>query len=160
MVPEATFLGAQYYKASTVFSSPNKYRTTIIATLTKSPKKVKSDNNQCLYSPEDHMEDWQLNTLSSLNIEIIIIIIVIIIKFFLFRNVDYLETLYGSLGSHVLQYLFKWDKDNSPQRQLAPRQLAPKKTRPRQLAPHSEDNSPHIQKTTRPIQKTTRPNLS
>ena len=40
MVPVATFLGAQYYKASTGFSSPNKYRTTNIETLTKnkSPK--------------------------------------------------------------------------------------------------------------------------
>ena len=38
MVPVATLLGAQHYKASTGFSSPNKHRTTIIATLTKSPK--------------------------------------------------------------------------------------------------------------------------
>ena len=61
MVPVATLLGAQHYKASTGFSSPNKYRTTNITTLTNikiSPKK--SDNNQGLYSPEDHMEDWQL----------------------------------------------------------------------------------------------------
>ena len=35
MVPVATLLGAQYYKASTGFSSPNKYCTTNIATLTK-----------------------------------------------------------------------------------------------------------------------------
>ena len=35
MVPVATLLGAQHYKASTGFSSPNKYRTTNIATLTK-----------------------------------------------------------------------------------------------------------------------------
>ena len=40
MVPVATLLGAQYYKASTGFSSPNKHRTTIITTLTKSQKKV------------------------------------------------------------------------------------------------------------------------
>ena len=60
MVPVATFLGAQHYKASTGFHSPNLHRTTIIATLTKSPTKVKSDNNQCLYSLEDRMEDWQL----------------------------------------------------------------------------------------------------
>ena len=62
MVPVATLLGAQHYKASTGFSSPNKHRTTIIATLTKRPKKkeVKSDNNQCMYSSEDRMEDWQL----------------------------------------------------------------------------------------------------
>ena len=60
MVPVATLLGAQHYKASTGFSSPNKHRTAIIATLTKSPKKVKSDNNQCLFSSEDRMEDWQL----------------------------------------------------------------------------------------------------
>ena len=39
MVPVATFLGAQHYKASTGFRSPNKHRTTIIATLTKSPQK-------------------------------------------------------------------------------------------------------------------------
>ena len=60
MVPVATLLGAQHYKASAGFSSHNKYRTTNIATLTniKSPKN--SDNNQCLYSPEDRMEDWQL----------------------------------------------------------------------------------------------------
>ena len=61
MVPVVTLLGAQHYKASTGFSSPNKYRTTNIATLTnikKSPKK--SDNNQCLYSTVDRMEDWQL----------------------------------------------------------------------------------------------------
>ena len=56
----STLLGAQHYKASTGFSSPNKYRTTNIATLTKrSLNKIKSDNNQCLYSPEDRMEDWQ-----------------------------------------------------------------------------------------------------
>ena len=60
MVPEAALLGAQYYKASTGFSSPNKYCTTNIATLTKKFKKIKSDNNQCLYSSEDRMEDWQL----------------------------------------------------------------------------------------------------
>ena len=58
MVPVATLLGAQHYKESTGFSSPNKYRTTNIATLTKRSKK-KSDNNQFLYSPEDRMEDWQ-----------------------------------------------------------------------------------------------------
>ena len=57
MVPVATLLGAQHYKASTGFSSPNKYRTTNIGTLTNIKK---SDNNQCLYSPEDRMEDWQL----------------------------------------------------------------------------------------------------
>ena len=57
MVPVATLLGAQHYKASAGFSSPNKYCTTNIATLTNIKK---SDNNQCLYSPEDHMEDWQL----------------------------------------------------------------------------------------------------
>ena len=34
MAPVATLLGAQHYKASTVFSSPNKYCTTNIATLT------------------------------------------------------------------------------------------------------------------------------
>ena len=56
MVPVATLLGAQYYKASTGFSSPNN-----IAQLTSLHyKSKKSNNNQCLYSPEDHMEDWQL----------------------------------------------------------------------------------------------------
>ena len=69
MVPVATLLGAQYCKAITGFSSPNKYYTTNIATLTKKQKsKKKSDNSQCLYSPEDRMEDWQL---CYLNIEII-----------------------------------------------------------------------------------------
>ena len=53
MVPVATLIGAQHYKASTGFSSPNKYRKTNITTLTR-----KSDD-QCLYSPEDRMEDWQ-----------------------------------------------------------------------------------------------------
>ena len=57
MVPVATLLGAQHYKASTGFSSPNKYHTTNIATNTKKSEK-KSDNNQCLYSSEDCMEDW------------------------------------------------------------------------------------------------------
>ena len=60
MVPVATLLGAQYYKASTGFSSPNKYCTTNIATLTKINVRKKSDNSQCLYSPEYRMEDWQL----------------------------------------------------------------------------------------------------
>ena len=41
MVPEATLLGAQHYKASDGFSSPNKYRTTIIATLTNIKKSEK-----------------------------------------------------------------------------------------------------------------------
>ena len=57
MVPVTTLLGAQHYKAITGFYFPNKYRTTIIAALTKSPKKVNFDNNQCLYSSEDRMED-------------------------------------------------------------------------------------------------------
>ena len=35
MVPVATLLGAQYYKVSTGFSSPHKYRTTNNATLKK-----------------------------------------------------------------------------------------------------------------------------
>ena len=56
-VPVATLLGAQHYKASAGFSSPNKYRTTNIATLTNIKK---SEKFQCLYSPEDRMEDWQL----------------------------------------------------------------------------------------------------
>ena len=38
MVPVATLLGAQHYKVSTGFSSPNKYRITNIATLTNIKK--------------------------------------------------------------------------------------------------------------------------
>ena len=61
MVPVATLHGAQHYKASTGLSSPNTYRTTNFATLAKTNKsEKKSDNNQCLYSQEDRMEDWQL----------------------------------------------------------------------------------------------------
>ena len=41
MVQVATLLGAQHYKASTGFSSPNKYRTTNIATLTNIKKSEK-----------------------------------------------------------------------------------------------------------------------
>ena len=41
MVPVATLLGAQHYKASTGFSSPNKYRTTNIATLINIKKSEK-----------------------------------------------------------------------------------------------------------------------
>ena len=55
MVPVATLLGTQHYKANIGFSSPNKSRTTNTASLTIK----KSDNNQCLYSSEDGMEDWQ-----------------------------------------------------------------------------------------------------
>ena len=81
MVPGATLLGAQHYKACTGFSSPKQYRTTNFATLTKikkSPKK--SDNNQCLYHKRTYGRlSVMLNTLSSLNIEIIIIIIIMII---------------------------------------------------------------------------------
>ena len=40
-VPVATLLGAQHYKASTGFSSPNKYRTTYIAILTNIKKSEK-----------------------------------------------------------------------------------------------------------------------
>ena len=42
ILPVATLFGAQHYKASTGFSSPNKYRTTNIATLSniKKSKKV------------------------------------------------------------------------------------------------------------------------
>ena len=54
MVPVATLVGNQHYKASPGFSSPNKYRNTY----TKNKQK-KSDNDQCLYSQEDRMEDWQ-----------------------------------------------------------------------------------------------------
>ena len=42
MVPVATLLGAQYYKASTGFSSSNQYCTINIATLTKIKKSEKS----------------------------------------------------------------------------------------------------------------------
>ena len=59
MVPVATLLGAQHYKASTGFSSPDTYRTINFALLAKINKSEKS-NNQCLYSPDDRMEDWQL----------------------------------------------------------------------------------------------------
>ena len=52
MVPVATFLDAQLYKASTGFSSPNTYRTTNFPTLTKINKSEKVR--------EDRMEDWQL----------------------------------------------------------------------------------------------------
>ena len=46
MVPVATLLGAQHYKANTGFSFPNKYRTTNIATLTKkSPTMI----NVCIH---------------------------------------------------------------------------------------------------------------
>ena len=64
MVPVATLLGAQQYKASTGFSSLNTYRITNFATLAKINKsEKKSDNNQCLYSLEDRMEDWQFKCL-------------------------------------------------------------------------------------------------
>ena len=50
MVPVATLLGAQHYKTSIGFSSPNKYRTTNIATLTqKSPKKSLIITNVCIH---------------------------------------------------------------------------------------------------------------
>ena len=42
MVPVATLLGAQHYKASTGFSSPNKYCTTYFAKITKIKKSEKS----------------------------------------------------------------------------------------------------------------------
>ena len=59
MVPVATLLGSHHYKASTGFSS-NKYCIINFATLTKMKKvRKKSDDNQCLYSLEDRMEDWQ-----------------------------------------------------------------------------------------------------
>ena len=62
MVPVATLLGAQHYKANTGFSFSNKkYRTTNLATLAKINKsEKKTDNSQCLYSMGDRMEDWQL----------------------------------------------------------------------------------------------------
>ena len=59
MVPVAALPGAQYYKASSGFPfqiSHNLHRNTY---KTKVRKKEKSENNQCLYSSEDRMEDWQ-----------------------------------------------------------------------------------------------------
>ena len=52
MVPVATLLGAQHYKASTGFSSPNTYRTTNFAKLAKnktSPKKSPIIINVCIH---------------------------------------------------------------------------------------------------------------
>ena len=43
MVPVATLLGAQHYKANTGFSSPNDHCTTNIATLAKKKKKTRID---------------------------------------------------------------------------------------------------------------------
>ena len=60
MVPVATLLGAQHYKASTGFYSPNKTLQNYHRNTNKKSEKVKSDNNQCLCSLEDRMEDWQL----------------------------------------------------------------------------------------------------
>ena len=48
MVSAATLLGAQHYKASTGFSSPNKYRTTNIAKLTKKVRKNLIIINVCI----------------------------------------------------------------------------------------------------------------
>ena len=48
MEPVATLLGAQHYKESSGFSSPNNYPTNNIATLTKTMSEKKSDKNQCL----------------------------------------------------------------------------------------------------------------
>ena len=59
MVPVATLLGAQHYKASSGFSSPNIYCSTNSASLTNKSEKKLSDNNDCLYSLEDRMKDWQ-----------------------------------------------------------------------------------------------------
>ena len=57
MVPVATLLDAQHYKASTGFSSPNTYRTTNFIALAKIKMSAKKSDNQCLYSPKDRMED-------------------------------------------------------------------------------------------------------
>ena len=69
MVPVATLLGAQYYKASTGSSSPNKYRTTNTTTL----KKIKSGKKESPIIIKIFTGGLaiMLNTLSSLNIEII-----------------------------------------------------------------------------------------
>ena len=45
MVSVATLLGAQHYKASTGFSSPHKYRTTTIATLTHTKNRKEKKKN-------------------------------------------------------------------------------------------------------------------
>ena len=50
MVPVATLLGAQHYKASAGFSSPNKYRTTNIATLTNINQRTNGPVNAHLIS--------------------------------------------------------------------------------------------------------------
>ena len=57
MVPVATLLGAQHYKASTGFSSLTNHASLALHNDQKKKKK-KPDNNQCLYWSEDRMEDW------------------------------------------------------------------------------------------------------
>ena len=67
MVPVATLLGAQHYKASTDFSSPNNYCTTNFASLTniKSPEKCLIIFNVCI-----HLRTvWKIGGHSSLNID-------------------------------------------------------------------------------------------
>ena len=71
IVPVATLLGAEYYKASTGFSYPIKYHTANIASLTKSPQE---NNNHCLFIRGSYGRlAVRLNVLACLNIEIIII---------------------------------------------------------------------------------------
>ena len=60
MVPVATLLGAQHYKAITGFTSPTNIAQLTLQHLEKIKVRKKSDNSQCLYSPEDRVEDWQL----------------------------------------------------------------------------------------------------
>ena len=49
MVPVATLLGAQHYKASTGFSSLTNHASLASHNEQKKKKKKKPDNNQCLY---------------------------------------------------------------------------------------------------------------
>ena len=54
MVLVATLLGAHHYNANAGISSYIIYHTTSIASVTNKS----NDNNHCLYSLEDRMEDW------------------------------------------------------------------------------------------------------
>ena len=57
IVSVASSLGAQHYKAILSLLLTNLYRTTNIAN--PQQKKEKSDTNKCLWSSNEHMEDWQ-----------------------------------------------------------------------------------------------------
>ena len=58
MLPVATLLGAQRQVLASLLLTNIAQLT--LQHLQKRSKKKKYDNNQCLYSPEDCMEDWQL----------------------------------------------------------------------------------------------------